>query len=67
MLPKGSARETNADGVGLFRIEHMVLGLEKHPMKFIKDGEIDRYIDLLYREMKKVVKASTPGRCGSEQ
>ncbi|KUJ94298.1 MAG: putative phosphoenolpyruvate synthase [Archaeoglobus fulgidus] len=54
------ARETNADGVGLFRIEHMVLGLEKHPMKFIRDGEIDRYIDLLYQEMKKVVKAFYP-------
>ncbi|WP_202318379.1 pyruvate, water dikinase [Archaeoglobus neptunius] len=54
------ARETNADGVGLFRIEHMILGLEKHPMKFISDGEIDRYVDLLYEEMKKVVKAFYP-------
>ena len=54
------ARETNADGVGLFRIEHMILGLEKHPMKFIKDGEVDRYVDLLYQEMKKVVKAFYP-------
>ncbi|WP_456468323.1 pyruvate, water dikinase [Archaeoglobus sp.] len=54
------ARETNADGVGLFRIEHMVLGLEKHPMKFIRDGEIDRYVDLLYEEMKKVAKAFYP-------
>ncbi len=54
------ARETNADGVGLFRIEHMVLGLEKHPMKFIEDGEIDRYVNLLYEEMKKVVKAFYP-------
>ncbi|MET1124147.1 MAG: pyruvate, water dikinase [Archaeoglobaceae archaeon] len=54
------ARETNADGVGLFRIEHMVLGLEKHPMKFIRDGEADRYVEILYREMKKVVKAFYP-------
>ncbi len=54
------ARETNADGVGLFRIEHMVLSLEKHPMKFIKDGEIDRSVELLYEEMKKVVKAFYP-------
>ncbi len=49
-----------ADGVGLFRIEHMVLSLEKHPMKFIKEGEIERYIELLYEEMKKVVKAFYP-------
>ncbi len=54
------AKETNADGVGLFRIEHMVLALEKHPMKFIRDGEMDRYVDLLYEEMKKVVKAFYP-------
>ncbi|MEM1670504.1 MAG: pyruvate, water dikinase [Archaeoglobaceae archaeon] len=54
------AKETNADGVGLFRIEHMILSLEKHPMKFIKDGEIDRYIELIYNEMKKVVKAFYP-------
>ncbi len=54
------AKETNADGVGLFRIEHMVLGLEKHPMKYIKDGEMDKYVDLLYQEMRKVVKAFYP-------
>uniref|UniRef100_A0A7J2TJA0 Probable phosphoenolpyruvate synthase n=1 Tax=Archaeoglobus fulgidus TaxID=2234 RepID=A0A7J2TJA0_ARCFL len=54
------AKETNADGVGLFRIEHMILSLEKHPMKYIRDGEIDKYVDLLYNEMKKVVKAFYP-------
>lgn len=51
---------TGADGVGLFRIEHMVLGLKKHPMKYIKDGEIDEYINELYKGMKKVVKAFYP-------
>ncbi len=54
------ARETNADGVGLFRIEHMVLGLKKHPMKYIKDGEAEEYINALYDGMKKVVKAFYP-------
>lgn len=54
------AKETNADGVGLFRIEHMILSLDKHPMKYIKDGEIEKYIDLIYNEMKKVVKAFYP-------
>ena len=52
--------KTGADGVGLFRIEHMILGLEKHPMKYIRDGEIDEYIDVLYKEMRKVVKAFYP-------
>lgn len=54
------AKETNADGVGLLRIEHMVLSLKKHPMKYIKDGEIDVYIDELYRGLKNVVKAFYP-------
>lgn len=54
------AAATGADGVGLFRIEHMVLGLNKHPMKFIRDGEMDEYIDLLARETKKVAKAFYP-------
>lgn len=54
------AAATGADGVGLFRIEHMVLGLDKHPMKFIRDGEMDEYIDLLARETKKVAKAFYP-------
>ena len=54
------AKETNADGVGLLRIEHMVLSLKKHPMKYIKDGEIDVYIDELYKGLKKVVKAFYP-------
>jgi len=49
-----------ADGVGLFRIEHMVLGLRKHPMKYIRDGEIEEYINELYKGIKKVVEAFYP-------
>lgn len=49
-----------ADGVGLLRIEHIILGLEKHPMKFIKDGETDKYVNTLYNEIRKVVKAFYP-------
>uniref|UniRef100_A0A7C3YFD9 Phosphoenolpyruvate synthase n=1 Tax=Geoglobus ahangari TaxID=113653 RepID=A0A7C3YFD9_9EURY len=61
-IPEAAERAaaTGADGVGLFRIEHMVLGLEKHPMKFIRDGEIDYYIQKLYEGMKKVVEAFYP-------
>ena len=61
-IPEAAERvaATGADGVGLFRIEHMVLGLKKHPMKYIKDGEIEEYIEELYKGMKKVVKAFYP-------
>ncbi len=54
------AAATGADGVGLFRIEHMVLGLKKHPMKYIREGEIEEYINELYKGMKKVVQAFYP-------
>jgi pyruvate,water dikinase len=54
------AAATGADGVGLFRIEHMVLGLKKHPMKYIRDGEVEEYINELYKGIKKVVKAFYP-------
>lgn len=61
-IPEAAERaaQTGADGVGLFRIEHMVLGLEKHPMKYIKDGEIEYYIQKLYEGMRKVVEAFYP-------
>ncbi len=61
-IPEAAERavSTGADGVGLFRIEHMVLGLKKHPMKYIKDGQIEEYINELYKGMKKVVKAFYP-------
>ena len=54
------AAATGADGVGLFRIEHMVLGLKKHPMKYIHDGEVDKYVEELYRGMLRVAKAFYP-------
>ncbi len=54
------AAATGADGVGLFRIEHMVLGLDKHPMKYIREGQMDVYVEALYKEMKKVLEAFYP-------
>lgn len=61
-IPEGAKRayETGADGVGLFRIEHMVLGLPKHPMKYIRDGEIEEYIQKLYEGMREVVATFYP-------
>ncbi|MBO8181650.1 MAG: pyruvate, water dikinase [Archaeoglobus sp.] len=61
-IPEAAERAaaTGADGVGLFRIEHMVLGLEKHPMKYIREGQMDVYVDALYQGMKKVLEAFYP-------
>jgi len=54
------AAKTNADGVGLLRIEHMVLALPMHPQKYIDDGKADEYIDELVKGIKMVADAFYP-------
>jgi pyruvate, water dikinase len=54
------AAETGADGVGLLRTEHMMLGLGVHPKKFIKDGKEDELIKALVENILKVADAFYP-------
>jgi pyruvate,water dikinase len=54
------AAETNADGVGLLRIEHMILGLEKHPKLYIKEGKHDEYVSELVKRIQIVADAFYP-------
>jgi len=49
-----------ADGVGLLRVEHIILGMGRHPMSFISAGEEEKFIDTLYRDLKIVVDAFYP-------
>ena len=46
-IPEAAERAaaTGADGVGLLRIEHMVLSLGKTPDRYIEDNGVDAYID----------------------
>ncbi|WP_435128250.1 phosphoenolpyruvate synthase [Halobaculum sp. D14] len=48
-IPEAAERAaaTGADGVGLLRIEHMVLSLGKTPEKYIADNGADAYVDEL--------------------
>ncbi|MEF8776143.1 MAG: phosphoenolpyruvate synthase [Haloarculaceae archaeon] len=39
------AAATGADGVGLLRIEHMILSLGKTPEKFIEDNGVEAYVE----------------------
>ena len=48
------AAATGADGVGLLRAEHMMLGLGAHPKKFIDDGKEDELISELIDGIIKV-------------
>jgi pyruvate,water dikinase len=49
-----------ADGVGLLRVEHMILGIGKHPIKFIREGKEDELIEMLARGVRKVAEAFYP-------
>jgi pyruvate,water dikinase len=55
-----AAAATMADGVGLLRIEHMILGLGKTPNWYIKNGRDEEYIDELVKGIKIVADAFYP-------
>lgn len=46
-----------ADGVGLLRVEHIILGMGRHPMDFISKGEEEEFIDRLSSDIRIVVDA----------
>jgi len=58
-IPGAAARAaaTGADGVGLLRIEHLILGLNKTPGWFIANDREEEFIDELYKGIKIVLDA----------
>jgi pyruvate,water dikinase len=54
------AEATGADGVGLLRIEHMVISLGKTPEQYIEDHGEDAYISELVDGIKTVAEAFYP-------
>ncbi len=55
-----AAAATLADGVGLLRIEHMILGLGKTPNWYINNGKSEQYINELVKGVKIVADAFYP-------
>ncbi len=49
-----------ADGVGLLRVEHLILGIGKHPIKFIKDGEEAQLVQKIADGVRKVAEPFYP-------
>ncbi|MDI6798876.1 MAG: phosphoenolpyruvate synthase [Candidatus Aenigmarchaeota archaeon] len=49
-----------ADGVGLLRIEHMILKYGKHPAKLVREGRVEEYIQILLDGIKPIAKAFYP-------
>jgi pyruvate,water dikinase len=54
------AKATQADGVGLLRIEHMILGLNTHPKVYMQSGRSDEYIGELVKGIRTVADAFYP-------
>ncbi len=56
-LPEAAKRAaaTGADGVGLLRIEHLILGLNRTPGWFIKNGREEEFIDELFQGIRIVL------------
>ncbi|ACV24606.1 phosphoenolpyruvate synthase [Methanocaldococcus fervens] len=54
------AAATGADGVGLLRAEHMVLGLGKHPRKILEEEGEEALIEALMDGIRKVADAFYP-------
>jgi pyruvate,water dikinase len=54
------AAATLADGVGLLRIEHVILGLGKTPRYYINAGREEEYIDELVKGVRTVAEAFYP-------
>ncbi len=54
------AMRTDPDGVGLLRVEHIVLGLGKHPLSFIRGGREEEYVDYLVDAIKTVADPMYP-------
>jgi pyruvate,water dikinase len=54
------AKQTMADGVGLLRIEHMILGLNKHPELYMKEGKAGEYVEELVKGIRTVADAFYP-------
>jgi pyruvate,water dikinase len=54
------ATATGADGVGLLRVEHMILGLNKHPHWYIEQDRKAEFIAELQKGIRTVVDAFFP-------
>lgn len=54
------AAATGADGVGLLRAEHMILGTGVHPMKILKEKGEDALVDVFAEGIRKVADAFYP-------
>lgn len=56
-LPEGAERaaKCGARFIGLTRLEGIIAVGGKHPLGFVKDNQMDKYTDLIYSNLKKMI------------
>ncbi|MDH5203147.1 MAG: phosphoenolpyruvate synthase, partial [Nitrospirota bacterium] len=59
-IAKKVALETNADGVGLLRAEHLMLGIGKHPRLLLEEGGGQLMVDTFSKGIGQVAEAFSP-------
>ena len=61
-IPEAAERaaETGADGVGLLRIEHMILSTDKTPTRYVADHGERAYVDEIVEGVRRVAEAFYP-------
>ncbi len=59
-LAEKVARETQADGVGLLRAEHMMLSVGKHPRLLIEEGGGQKMVDAFAEGIRRVASPFAP-------
>ncbi|MBM4140835.1 MAG: phosphoenolpyruvate synthase [Nitrospira sp.] len=59
-IAKKVAEETNADGVGLLRAEHLMLGIGKHPRLLLEEGGGQLMVDTFSQGIGQVAEAFSP-------
>jgi pyruvate,water dikinase len=59
-IAKKVAKETNADGVGLLRAEHLMLSIGKHPRLLLEEGGNQIMVDTFARGLGQVAEAFFP-------
>jgi len=60
-IAKKVAKETQADGVGLLRAEHLMLSIGKHPRLLLEEGGAQVMVDTFARGIGAVAEAFFPG------
>jgi pyruvate,water dikinase len=61
-IPEAAERaaETGADGVGLLRLEHILLSMRKTPRKYVADHGEDQFVENVADEIERVADAFYP-------